>query len=253
MTLVEGAEDGQEATVGLGEVLLCLPGGGAAAVGLQERVLLNLARCLLRIADPAEDPAGVPPPSSSLRAATCRRAAVLGCSLALACGRHRAAIGGSDGNGDGDGGGNAGDAPTTEEKARLIRSAAYLALGRLRHASADARHVLARLRPGSAGAERQLARVRREARRRKRTDRRLARDVCGWVKAVTEGGAEAGTEGEGVAVEGSVQRRSRTASRFALVASPLLLAFLFACAIAAVAAWTAARDVLTAPGLTISE
>ena len=191
--------------------------------------------------------------------ATCRRAAVLGCSLALACGRHRAAIGGSDagsdgdGGGDGGGGGNAGDAPTTEEKARLIRSAAYLALGRLRHASADARHVLARLRPGSAGAERQLARVRREARRRKRTDRRLARDVCGWVKAVTEGGAEAGTEAEGVAVEGSVRRRSRTASRFALVASPLLLAFLFACAIAAVAAWTAARDVLTAPGLTISE
>ena len=259
VTLVEGAEDGQEATVGLGEVLLCLPGGGAAAVGLQERVLLNLARCLLRIADPAEDPAGVPPPPSSLRAATCRRAAVLGCSLALACGRHRAAIGGSDagsdgdGGGDGGGGGNAGDAPTTEEKARLIRSAAYLALGRLRHASADARHVLARLRPGSAGAERQLARVRREARRRKRTDRRLARDVCGWVKAVTEGGAEAGTEAEGVAVEGSVRRRSRTASRFALVASPLLLAFLFACAIAAVAAWTAARDVLTAPGLTISE
>ena len=68
VTLVEGAEDGQEATVGLGEVLLCLPGGGAAAVGLQERVLLNLARCLLRIADPAEDPAGVPPPPSSLRA-----------------------------------------------------------------------------------------------------------------------------------------------------------------------------------------
>ena len=28
VTLVEGAEDGQEATVGLGEVLLCLPGGG---------------------------------------------------------------------------------------------------------------------------------------------------------------------------------------------------------------------------------
>lgn len=182
------SSDGQEeeGTVREKDILLCLSSGDDDdGPRLQERILLNLSRCLLRLAE--IDVAGK---RALARPAEYRRAAVLGCTLALTCASHRAREIGNEG-----GGGGAG---TTEEKARLLRAAAFAELqGKYKHAVADLRRAL-KLNPGCAQAKRMARELEVRDARRKRTDKKLAKEVSRWVQRATdvsEGqGALAGAE-----------------------------------------------------------
>ena len=168
---------GDEKTVDASkDILLCLLDNDAGE-RLQERILLNLSRCLLQLAD-------IDGSANVVRATKYRKAAVLGCTLALTCTSYAGESGG-----DGDIG--------TESKARLIRAGAYLDLGKSKHATADAKRVL-KADAGNAQAKKLLRNIERREILRKRTDKKLAKDVCKWVNTATN----AATSGNGTPVSG---------------------------------------------------
>ena len=168
---------GDEKTVDASkDILLCLLDNDAEE-RLQERILLNLSRCLLQLAD-------IDGSANNTRATKYRKAAVLGCTLALSCTSY---VGESGGDGD----------IGTESKARLIRAGAYLDLGKSKHATADAKRVL-KADAGSAQAKKLLRNIERREIQRKRTDKKLAKDVCKWVNTATN----AATSGGGTPVSG---------------------------------------------------
>ena len=169
---------GEEKTVDAKDILLCLLENDKEE-RLQERMLLNLSRCLLQLAS-ADGSA------DAIRATKYRKAAVLGCTLALSCASYA-----------GEGSDNVG--VDTETKARLIRAGAYLDLGKAKHATADVKHVL-KTDVNNAQAKKLVRDIERRDIQRKRTDKRLAKDVCRWVNAATDvatngGGAPVSDDG----------------------------------------------------------
>ena len=150
---------GEEKTVQASkDVLLCLMEDDDERI--QERILLNLSRCLLQLAD-------IDGSVDHVRATKYRKAAVLGCTLALSCASYGKGLEG------------------TEEKARLIRGGAYLDLGKCKHAVADAKQIL-KVNPNNSQAKKLLRDVERREAQKKRTDKRLAKDVCKWVNKATK-------------------------------------------------------------------
>jgi hypothetical protein len=174
------------------EILLCLLDNDEER--LQERILLNLSRCLVQLAD-------IDGSTNSTRATKYRKAVVLGCTLALNCASYAA---------EGDGNGGIG----TETKARLIRAGAYLDLGKSKHATADAKHVL-KLDASNVQAQKLLRNVERRDIQRKRTDRKLAKDVCKWVNTATN----AATSDGGAPVSGAGPNASEGGSQPAIISS----------------------------------
>ena len=79
----------------------------------------------------------------------------------------------------------------TESKARLIRAGAYLDLGKAKHATADVKHVL-KTDVNNAQAKKLMRDIERRDIQRKRTDKRLAKDVCRWVNTATDAATNGG-------------------------------------------------------------
>uniref|UniRef100_A0A7S4M917 Tetratricopeptide repeat-containing protein n=1 Tax=Odontella aurita TaxID=265563 RepID=A0A7S4M917_9STRA len=175
----------EEGTVLEKEVLLCLSSdsGNDKSPSLQERILLNLSRCLLRLAE--IDVAGK---RAMHRPAEYRRAAVLGCTLALTSASFRTLGWGGPTSSPATG-------STTEEKALILRAAAFSDLpGKSKNAQADLRRSL-KINPGCAQAKRMSRDLNFRDARRKRTDKKLSKEVCRWVQRATDAaeGRGAGT------------------------------------------------------------
>ena len=184
VTIVSG---GEEKTVDAAkEILLCLLENDKEE-RLQERILLNLSRCLLQLASADGS-------TDAVRATKYRKAAILGCTLALSCASYARK---SSDNVRID----------TESKARLIRAGAYLDLGKAKHATADVKHVL-KTDMNNVQAKKLMRDIERRDVQRKRTDKRLAKDVCRWVNTATD----VATNGGGAPVSDDANDRSSSPS-----------------------------------------
>ena len=220
---------GDEKTVDASkDILLCLLDNDEER--LQERILLNLSRCLLQLAD-------IDGSTNNTRATKYRKAAVLGCTLALSC----ASYAGTESDGNGGIG--------TESKARLIRAGAYLDLGKSKHATADAKRVL-KADADNLQAKKLLRNIERRDLQRKRTDKKLAKDVCKWVNTATNAATDGGSapvSGDGNdnddAGEGASPQRSSETNSF--LYNNLLFPIVFAVIVSmAVRLWLQAYDML---------
>ena len=222
-------DSGDEKTVDASkDILLCLLENDEDR--LQERILLNMSRCLIQLAD-------IDGSTNNTRATKYRKAAVLGCTLALSCASYAGT--GSDVNGG----------IGTESKARLIRAGAYLDLGKSKHATADAKRVL-KADAGNAQAKKLLRNIERRDIQRKRTDKKLAKDVCKWVNTATNAATDGGStpvSGDGGdnghdQEEAGPQRSSETHSFFY---NNLLFQIVFAVIVSiAVKLWLQAYEML---------
>ena len=216
---------GEEKTVDAKDILLCLLENDKEE-RLQERILLNLSRCLLQLASADGS-------TDAIRATKYRKAAVLGCTLALSCASYA-----------GEGSDNVGI--DTETKARLIRAGAYLDLGKAKHATADVKHVL-KTDVNNAQAKKLVRDIERRDIQRKRTDKRLAKDVCRWVNAATDvatngGGAPVSDDGSnGISSPPHVSSSATNSS----LCNNLLFQILFVLLVSiAVKLWMQAYDML---------
>lgn len=154
--------DGAEGIVKESDVLLCIKEDDED--GLQERTLMNLARCLLNLSD-LDD---------LRRRAQYGRGAVFACTLALACLAHRVV--------------NSGDTQNDFcTNALLVRSRAYLGLSKFKHAKGDVQKIL-KANPGNKEAAWLQAEIVRATARKKRVDKKLAKEMCSWVKEASEKG-----------------------------------------------------------------
>ncbi|KAL9186593.1 hypothetical protein ACHAXT_005831 [Thalassiosira profunda] len=174
---------GEEGTISQKEdVLLALWSKDDAF--LQPRILMNLARCLLKLGDVD---------AKTERRAKYRLAAVLGCSIALTlCEYH---------------GLETDDTMTIKElgalveKARILRSRAFLGLRKYPHATIDAKKALAQ-NSSSREAQKLLKETKIAQSFEKSMDRKLSKEVCRWVQsaALSSEGAEAINCADGTSV-----------------------------------------------------
>jgi len=162
-------ETGEEATVPKRKSLLAAaePEGGSGD-HLQERILLNLARCMLQLAETT----GV-----SSRRPQYLRAAVLGCTFVLAlCSCHSSAQDGKDNA-------SAASSSNLQLSALLLRGQAQAGLQKFPHAQADFKRLLA-LDPQHKEGRRQMQLLERQKAKVVKTNKRLAKDVSQWVQSV---------------------------------------------------------------------
>jgi hypothetical protein len=155
VTLVES---GEESTITHSQILLCLFEPDAEKC--QERILLNLARCLLQLADLDH--------ATSERRPKYLKAAVLACTLALT------AI--SFANDDETG------ISANSQTAWILRAKAQAALSKWPHALSDAKKVA---KAGHKQGRKLLDEIERQQRRKVNTDKKLAKEVCKWVESAT--------------------------------------------------------------------
>eukprot|EP00978_Attheya_sp_CCMP212_P025433 scaffold81762_cov46-Attheya_sp.AAC.4 len=158
--------DSSECTVSRKDVLMCLMESDDDR--LNERVLLNLSRCLLQLAN-MEDA------SANMRASEAyRKSAVLGCTLAICCALHYKSSNEDDSS-----------SKVTEEKARILRATSYIALRKYPHASADLRNILMKLNPNSKQALKLSRELEHQQAQAKLSSRKLAKEMCKWVQHAT--------------------------------------------------------------------
>ena len=160
---------------------------------IQERILLNLARCLMQFSD-------LCPSLTLVQKESYRKAAILACTLAMTCASFH-----NDNNKI-----NINNINSTEEKARYLRAKVYVQLNKYKHAKMDLSYIL-KSNPTHADALKLKKDMERKQTVKKRTDKKLAKDMCHWVKVATDIGNEGNTETNGVSTD-VVQdkRRERT-------------------------------------------
>jgi len=186
VTFLSGQDD---ATISRKEILLAVWTKDVS--NLQIKVLLNLSRCLLKLADADIDSTrgnssrvGKNMPSANCsRHNGYRQATVLGCSIAISICDHRASEGTSN---------SASELNSLREKARIVRSRAFLALRKLPNATVDAKKVLVQ-NATNREAQGLLSEIKAVEAYIKLTDKKLSKEVCRWVKTATDSshGAEA--------------------------------------------------------------
>lgn len=133
------------------EILLCIREPDPER--LQERILLNVSRCLIQLADQT---------TTLKRRPRYLKAAVLGCTLALETARFH-------------------QNDETQITALLLRSKAQEKLCKFNHAIADIQHLLQKNHPRATATLRHLQ---REKQRHAQTDKKLVKDVSRWVQSV---------------------------------------------------------------------
>jgi len=206
-------ESGEEATIPKSKILLAIDDGDSDS--LQERLLLNLTRCLLQLAETT---------STTSRRPLYFRSAVLGCTLALALSDFRSKTDG-----------NTNVSSYTPKTALLLRSQAQAGLQKFQHAKADLKRLLA-LDPDHKEGLRQMQLLERQKAKIAKTNKRLAKDVSHWVQAVMDKTGEVGngSVSENETVEGRERERhdQQTGATFKNGAGPswlsLMLVVLFA-------------------------
>lgn len=151
----------EEATLYLSDIMLAIPkrDGGL----LQERILLNLARCFLQLAETT---------LIARRRPSYLKAAVRASSFALSVGEFRDSL--SMGTGS----------SATPTLAHLLRSRAQMGLGKFPHAVGDAKKALA-LDPKNNEAAKLLREIARKQQAIAKADKKLVKEVCQWVQSAT--------------------------------------------------------------------
>ncbi len=138
---------------------------------LQSKILLNLSRCLLNLADFVS--------FRDLGKASCqelRQSAVLGCSAAITiCEYHSVEASVS----------SLSELDSLIEKARIVRSRAFLGLRKYPNAIADSKKVLFR-NPTHCEAQGILNEIKAAHAYAKMVDKKLSKEVCRWVQKATE-------------------------------------------------------------------
>ena len=194
VTCEEGKE-GEEFTIPSSRVLLALlPDISALNVDdaphydrIQERILLNLARCFLLLADTSHDRKRY------------YQASVLSCSLALSCATYYN-LSNKDSMST--------NSAEYECKARYLRATSYLSLGKFQHAISDVKYCLTRINNDETEQHkfRKLMKdIQASETAQKKQNKKLAKDVCSWVSQVTTT-----TNDSPTVVSSSTARRNET-------------------------------------------
>jgi tetratricopeptide (TPR) repeat protein len=172
-------ENEQEATIHTSSVLLSVLKEDPDR--LQERILLNLARCLLRLAEIT---------GSADRRLRYLKSAVLSCTLALELVAH------SDGS---------------HKMCLLLRSQAQLLLSKYSHAASDI-NLLLRLDPEHKQGQALLRKIERQRIQSKLADKRLVKEMCKWVDAATSHRTVSSEDNEPNVMETMLPRTTNTDS-----------------------------------------
>ncbi len=145
---------------------------------LQPRCLLNLSRCLVKLAeiDPTSGNVGCSGQSKrATRQEKYRSSAVLGCSITISLCEYLKKSMASP------------DVPLLDSligKARLIRSRSFLGRNMLRNAMVDAKRIISQT-PHDKDALKLISEIKAKEAHNKLLDRKISKEVCRWVKKAT--------------------------------------------------------------------
>ena len=149
---------------------------------VQTKILLNLSRCLLKLADVdvSRGNSGhfgeTMSTAKSGRQDRYRRATVLGCSIAISICDHRASESTDE---------SALELNSLREKARIVRSRAFLSLRKIPNATVDVKKVLIQ-NATNREAKGLLSEIKAAEAHIKLTDKRLSKEFCQWVITATD-------------------------------------------------------------------
>jgi len=170
---------GEEATISQKEILLAV--WAKDVTFLQPRILLNLSRCLLKLANVDTTRGNASCVGENMSSAKNSRqeryrlAAVRGVSIAMSLCEYHILESSDD---------SAEELDSLAEKARIVRSRAFLDLKKIPNATVDAKKVLAK-KPENREAQALLADIRAMDAYNKSVDKRLSKEVCRWVQTAT--------------------------------------------------------------------
>lgn len=145
---------------------------------LQPRCLLNLSRCLVKLAeiDPTSGYVGCSGQSKrATRQEKYRSSAVLGCSITITLCEYLKKSKASP------------DVPLLDSligKARLIRSRSFIGRNMLRNAMVDAKKIISQT-PHDKDALKLISEIKAKEAHNKLLDRKISKEVCRWVKKAT--------------------------------------------------------------------
>mmetsp|Transcript_22529 Transcript_22529/g.47466 ORF Transcript_22529/g.47466 Transcript_22529/m.47466 type:complete len:448 (+) Transcript_22529:129-1472(+) len=172
---------GEEATIAHGDILLAVWTNDVTF--FQTRILLNLSRCLLKLAhvDTNRGDSNCSDDDNSALSKKSRRekytqSAVLGSSIAISLCDYLILEASDE---------SARELKSLVEKARLLRSRAFIGLRKFRNATVDAKKVLCQ-NPSSREAQSILSDIKAINSYNKLMDKRLSKEVCRWVQSATE-------------------------------------------------------------------
>jgi hypothetical protein len=140
---------------------------------LQLRILLNLCRCLLNLADIDTECTASHSISNDYQTKY-KKSAVLASSIAITLCEYYKNLSDSDST----------ILPSLLQNAQLIRSKAFFALGKLPNALLDVKKVV-NSNPDNRAAAELLRDIKSVERNRKKADKRLSKEVCRWVQSAT--------------------------------------------------------------------
>lgn len=150
-------EAGDEMTLNRNDVLMTILEPDSDR--MQERILLNLGRCLLQLADT----------TTLTRRPRYLKSAVLAASMALSLAEFVK-----------------NPASTNLQTSLLLRCQAQTSLSKFSHATADAKRMLS-LDPHNKQAQKLLKDIARQQSLQKKNDKKLAKEMCKWVQTATNG------------------------------------------------------------------
>jgi tetratricopeptide (TPR) repeat protein len=151
----------REETLRLSDIMLAIPKRDGKLI--QERILLNLARCFLQLAEATLIPRRRP---------SYLKAGVRATSFAFAVSEFRSSVS------------SANFSSATKPKALLLRSQAQLGLSKFAHARGDAKKAL-ELDPNNKEASKLLRDIEKQQQKMALADKKLAKEVCRWVQTAT--------------------------------------------------------------------
>ena len=213
--ILSDGEQGEEGTISQREIIMAIwsndnyhsTSDEKPTQFLQIRILLNLSRCLLRLAD-IDHARGngscfgdsILSSSASIgnkkknsdRREKYRLAAVLGSSVAITLCEYYATFPGED---------------STEvtsmlnilqEKARIVRCRSFIGLQKFPNATIDTKKILHNLNPHNREAQKLQKEIKKIEQHNKNVDKKLSKEVCRWVdKATTSSNGSAAMNGMG--------------------------------------------------------
>lgn len=156
-------ENQHEQTIKMSDILICILEPDPEQ--LQERLLLNLARCMLQLAD--DDDYETSSSDSVKHRSAYWKATVLASTLALTCASHH----------------NPNNQTTLT--ALLLRGQAHLALSKCSHAMADVKKLLS-LSPKNTEGLKLRRDVERRQQQRVNSDKKLVKEICKLVQTATK-------------------------------------------------------------------
>lgn len=138
---------------------------------LQERILLNLSRCMIHLSD-----------IDTVHRPSYLKSAVLGCSIVIGISKFRSDHGTGIQQQQQQQQNHDNHLPTNQQTALYIRAKAQTSLSKWQHAIADAKQLL---KIGNSKGQQLLDNIHRQKKLRGKQDKKLAKEVCKWVQTAT--------------------------------------------------------------------